>query len=244
MILLLRRVSRGIYPASSRARPAGSDEERRIERLCSGRAGKEVRVSTPVDERGRQLMAVARAAETCTNCDLYRNATQTVFGEGPVGADVMLVGEQPGDKEDLEGRPFVGPAGRLLDKALAAAGIERDRTYVTNAVKHFKWSHHSGKVRLHKKPSAGEIRACKPWLLEELQLVEPRGVVLLGATAAHAVLGSTFRVTHHRGEFVEWDQAPLLTATIHPSAVLRSDDRAAMFDGLVADLRVVADALH
>jgi DNA polymerase len=194
-------------------------------------------------DRRHELELVERAAETCTNCPLYQNATQTVFGSGPPGAPLMLVGEQPGDKEDLEGEPFVGPAGRLLDRALEDAGIDRAGVYLTNAVKHFKWRP-AGKVRLHKKPNAAEVQACRPWLEQEITLVAPRLVVLLGATAAQSVLGKSFRVTQHRGELVEWPYEPLAMATIHPSAVLRArDDRAAMLQSLVDDLGTARAAI-
>jgi uracil-DNA glycosylase family protein len=168
-----------------------------------------------------------------------------VFGEGAADAEVMLVGEQPGDSEDRAGRPFVGPAGRLLDRALEEAGIERGKVYVTNVVKHFKWTRR-GKVRLHKKPNAEQIRACRPWLDAELRVVRPRALVCLGATAAQALLGGTFRVSRQRGEFVESDLAPLVLATVHPSSVLRAPDgasRAAAYEGLVDDLARVATAL-
>ena len=164
-----------------------------------------------------------RAASGCRACGLYRNATQTVFGEGPRSASVMLVGEQPGDREDIEGEPFVGPAGRILDTGLADAGISRRDAYVTNVVKHFKWKPR-GKRRLHQKPNAEEIAACRPWLDAELRVVKPKVVVCLGATAAKALLGPQFRVTRQRGEFVEPDFAPLATATVHPSSILRIDD--------------------
>ena len=194
-------------------------------------------------ERRRELEHAAQAAATCTNCSLYRNATQTVFGRGPAGADLMLVGEQPGDKEDLAGEPFVGPAGRLLDRALADAGIDRASIYLTNVVKHFKWRP-AGKVRLHKKPNSEEIQACRPWLEQEIALVAPRIVVLLGATAAQALLGSSFRVTKHRGELLDWPYEPLALASIHPSAVLRAgDDRAVMMDSLVDDLAAARTAV-
>ncbi|HEX2064014.1 MAG TPA: UdgX family uracil-DNA binding protein [Acidimicrobiales bacterium] len=195
-----------------------------------------------------QAVALERAraeAAACTNCDLYKLGTQTVFGEGAVGARVMLVGEQPGDKEDRAGRPFVGPAGQLLDRALVQAGIDRGDAYVTNVVKHFKWRP-AGKVRLHQKPNAEEIRSCRPWLEIELQTVEPRVVVCLGATAAQALLGRSFRVTQQRGQFVEWPYEPLAMATVHPSSILRieePDDREAAFSGLVSDLAVAATAL-
>lgn len=187
------------------------------------------------------------AAAGCRGCDLYKNATQTVFGEGPRQAAVMMVGEQPGDQEDLRGEPFVGPAGGVLDDALFEAGIERSEVYVTNAVKHFKWAPR-GKRRLHSKPSAREITACRPWLEAELAVVRPRVVVCMGATASASLLGSSFRLTRHRGEFFEdtgW--APLVTATLHPSAVLRMPDEEAReraFQGLVADLAGVARRLR
>ena len=194
----------------------------------------------------RTLEQVRAEAARCTNCDLYKLGTQTVFGEGVAGADLMLVGEQPGDKEDRAGRPFVGPAGQLLDRALEQAGIERARAYVTNAVKHFKWRP-AGKVRLHQKPNAEEIQSCRPWLELELELVGPRVVVCLGATAAQALLGRSFKVTKQRGQFVEWPYAPLAMATIPPSAILRvsePEEREAAFAGLVAGLRVAAMALE
>ena len=182
-------------------------------------------------------------AAGCTACDLYKTGTQTVFGEGNIGAEVMLVGEQPGDKEDLAGRPFVGPAGKLLDEALADAGIDRSQVYVTNVVKHFKWVAR-GKRRIHKKPNAAEITACKPWLQAEIARVDPKVVVCLGATAAQALLGRDFRVTQHRGEFVDWELAPLVTATVHPSSILRDPEtRAAEMPKLVDDLKKVARQL-
>ena len=187
------------------------------------------------------------AAAGCTACPLYRDATQTVFGEGAVGARVLLVGEQPGDKEDLAGEPFVGPAGQLLDEALEAAGVDRREAYVTNAVKHFKWTRKgNGKVRLHQKPNAAEVTACRPWLEAELAVVQPEVVVCLGATAAAALLGKDVRVTRDRGRWLSSDLVPRALATIHPSAVLRSSDaaaRAEAFEGLVADLRLVPIAL-
>jgi DNA polymerase len=182
-------------------------------------------------------------AATCTACDLYRNATQTVFGKGLTRSQVMLVGEQPGDKEDVEGEPFVGPAGKLLDEALTAAGIHRDQAYVTNVVKHFKFEQR-GKRRIHKKPNMSEINACRPWLDAEIEVVQPTALVCLGATAAQALLGRSFRVTQHRGEFVESDLAPLVTATIHPSAILRArDEREVEMKGLIEDLTNVRKAL-
>jgi uracil-DNA glycosylase family protein len=190
------------------------------------------------------LPALRRAAAGCRACPLWKNATQTVFGEGTSRAEVMLIGEQPGDREDLAGRPFVGPAGKLLDRALDEAGIDRRKVYVTNVVKHFKFEPR-GKRRIHKKPAAEEIAACRPWLDTEIDVVKPRVIVCLGATAAQALLGRTFRVTQHRGEFVESDLAPLVTATIHPSAILRAEDedRDEEFGRFVQDLRVVAKAL-
>jgi uracil-DNA glycosylase len=188
------------------------------------------------------LPKLREAVQGCRGCDLYRNATQAVFGEGATHAEVMLVGEQPGDKEDLAGRPFVGPAGRLLDEALEEAGIDRSQTYVTNAVKHFKWQAR-GKRRIHQKPSWSETVACRPWLEAELQVVHPRVVVCLGATAAQLLLGRDFRVTQHRGELLDSPLAEHVTATIHPSAILRQQDeelRRAELAAFVDDLRVVA----
>jgi DNA polymerase len=182
------------------------------------------------------------AVQHCRGCPLYANATQAVFGEGLVSSEVMLVGEQPGDQEDLAGAPFVGPAGKLLDRALADAGIDRRQTYVTNAVKHFKWKAR-GKRRIHDKPSRAEQLACRPWLEAEIAVVKPRVLVLMGATAAQSLLGGSFRVTQYRGSAIPSDLAELVTATIHPSAVLRSDDREQMYAGLVDDLRFVADSL-
>ena len=181
-------------------------------------------------------------AAGCTRCDLYKSGTQVVFGAGAAGADVMLVGEQPGDQEDKTGEPFVGPAGRLLDRALEEAGIDRTQTYVTNAVKHFKWVAR-GKRRIHQKPNAAETAACRVWLDAELEVVRPRVLVALGATAAQALYGRSFRVTKMRGVPVGSDLAPLAFATIHPSAVLRAEDREGEFAGLVDDLRAVATHL-
>jgi DNA polymerase len=187
------------------------------------------------------LAALRRAAADCHGCDLYKDATQTVFGDGPGTARLMMVGEQPGDREDVAGEPFVGPAGKLLDRALADAGIDRAEVYLTNAVKHFKFTlPERGKRRIHKKPSQGEISACKPWLLAELDRVRPELVVLLGATAAAALLGKDFRLTERRGELVELAQGIPAVATVHPSAVLRAPDREAAYQGLVADLVVAA----
>jgi len=169
------------------------------------------------------LPGLKAAAAGCEACDLYKTGTQTVFGEGAVHAKVMFVGEQPGDREDVEGKPFVGPAGRLLDEALVAAGIDRTRVYITNAVKHFKWKP-AGKRRLHQKPNAAEISACRPWLDAEISLIKPGILVLLGATAAQAMLGRDFRVSTQRGQFIERAGLPLMMATVHPSSILRAPD--------------------
>lgn len=189
------------------------------------------------------LPRLREAAAGCRACPLWEGGTQTVFGEGAARSDVMLVGEQPGDKEDVAGRPFVGPAGRLLDDALVRAGIDRDAAYVTNAVKHFKWVAR-GKRRIHAKPSWSELAACRPWLEAELAVVKPRVLVCLGATAAQSLLGKQFRVTQHRGEWVESELAERVTATIHPSAILRAGERReAELEAFVEDLRLVADVL-
>jgi len=191
------------------------------------------------------LESVRAMASGCKACDLYKRGTQTVFGEGPKRARVMLVGEQPGDAEDIAGHPFVGPAGKLLDRALEEAGIDRRIVYVTNVVKHFKWEPR-GKRRIHAKPNAGEISACRPWLETEIALVKPRVLVCLGATAAQALLGKSFKVSKQRGEFVESTLAPLVTATVHPSSILRAPDDEARREEMkrfVADLKKVATAL-
>jgi uracil-DNA glycosylase len=184
------------------------------------------------------------AAAGCTACPLHLTGTQTVFGEGSPGAAILFVGEQPGDREDLEGRPFVGPAGRLLDEALEEAGIDRRDAYVTNVVKHFKWTPR-GKRRIHQKPSWGEVAACRPWLDAELEVVAPEALVLLGATAAQGLLGRDFRVTKQRGVPVESALAPLVVATVHPSSILRAPDerRAEERAAFVADLRGVGGRL-
>jgi uracil-DNA glycosylase len=187
------------------------------------------------------LSALREAATGCKGCHLWQVGTQTVFGEGANKAQVMFVGEQPGDQEDRAGKPFVGPAGRLLDEALVAAGIDRSTTYVTNAVKHFKWQAR-GKRRIHQKPNWTEMTACRPWLEAELAVVKPRVLVLLGATAAQSLLGRQFRVTQNRGELLESDLAEAVTATVHPSSILRGEpeEREANFAAFVDDLRVVA----
>ncbi|NUW45728.1 UdgX family uracil-DNA binding protein [Nonomuraea rhodomycinica] len=191
------------------------------------------------------LDSLREAATRCEGCDLYRDATQTVFGEGPASARFMLVGEQPGDQEDRKGAPFVGPAGRILDRALEEAGIDRDDVYVTNAVKHFSFVLR-GKRRIHQKPTAAEVDACRPWLTAELALVEPEVVVVLGATAARSLLGPAFRVTRQRGQPVPLGDGAgaLAVATIHPSAVLRAPDRDAAYAGLLADLLVAAGTVN
>jgi uracil-DNA glycosylase len=188
------------------------------------------------------LRDLRSAASYCKGCPLYVNATQTVFGEGLKRSEMMFVGETPGDKEDVEGRPFVGPAGRLLDRAMEEAGIDRTRAYVTNVVKHFKYER-VGKRRKHKKPNADEIMACRPWLEAELSVVKPSVLVLLGATAAKALLGSSFKVTQQRGSFVESDLPADVTATVHPSSILRARDGAARdreYEMFVEDLGVAA----
>ena len=191
------------------------------------------------------LGTLREAAAGCRGCPLWENATQTVFGEGRRDTQVMLVGEQPGDQEDLAGKPFVGPAGKLLDRALEEAGIDRDAAYVTNVVKHFKWQAR-GKRRIHAKPSWSEMTACRPWLEAEIAVIEPRVLVCLGATAAQALLGRDFRVSRQRGELVESTLAPYVTATIHPSAILRQRDdesRRVELEAFVDDLRKVAKLL-
>jgi DNA polymerase len=202
---------------------------------------------------GGTLPVLRDAAQRCQGCGLYAFATQAVFGEGPRDAEVMLVGEQPGDKEDIAGEPFVGPAGQLLDRALVAAGIDRSRVYVTNIVKHFKWKHDGsgarapGKRRLHDKPNTYEVTACKPWLEAEIATVRPRIVVCLGSTAAQGLLGKQFRVTKQRGEFFASEIAPFIMATVHPSSILRAPDEAARQNEMawfIRDLETVARRLE
>jgi uracil-DNA glycosylase len=189
------------------------------------------------------LQKLKKAAADCRACPLWENASQTVFGEGSKDAEIVLVGEQPGDQEDLAGRPFVGPAGRLLDDALEQAGIDRKLAYVTNVVKHFKWQPR-GKRRIHQKPNAAEVAACRPWLDAELDIVKPKVLVCLGATAAQALLGRQFRVSKDRGVPVESDLAPIVMATVHPSSILRAEDRDRELELFVEDLRRVAKALR
>ncbi|HEX3268875.1 MAG TPA: UdgX family uracil-DNA binding protein [Gaiellaceae bacterium] len=193
----------------------------------------------------RNLTKLRSAAKECKACGLWKTGTQTVFGEGAASAEILFVGEQPGDKEDLAGKPFVGPAGRVFDEALATAGIARELAYVTNAVKHFKWEAR-GKRRIHKKPNWSEMAACRPWLEAELEAVEPKVLVVLGATAAQSLLGRDFRVTQQRGRPVESDLAPHVVATVHPSSILRQrseEERDVAMKELVADLKVVAKLL-
>jgi DNA polymerase len=203
------------------------------------------RISTaPVPDK-LNLPALRAAAAGCKACDLWKLGTQTVFGEGKATARIMMVGEQPGDKEDLQGRPFVGPAGAVLDKALVAAGINRNDVYVTNIVKHFKWEPR-GKRRLHKKPNMLEISACRPWLDAEIKVVKPEVLVLLGATAAQGIMGSQFRVTQHRGQWLESNLAQLVMATVHPSSILRAPDDDSRHEEMrkfIEDLKQVAAQL-
>jgi DNA polymerase len=192
--------------------------------------------------RSRRLPALRKASKGCRGCDLWKDATQTVFGEGPQDAELMLIGEQPGDREDRDGQPFVGPAGGLLAKALEEAGIERDAVYLTNAVKHFKWRP-QGKRRLHQTPRAGEVTACRPWLEAEVEAVGPRALLALGATAARAVFGPSVKVTRDRGRRLDTPLAEIAAVTVHPSAILRvrdSDERRQAFDGLVDDLESIS----
>jgi uracil-DNA glycosylase len=196
------------------------------------------------------LRSLRAAVQECRGCELYKDATQAVMGEGPARADLALLGEQPGDREDVEGKPFVGPAGRLLDRALADAGIAPGEVYRSNVVKHFRWSGTRGKQRIHKTPTRMHVAACGPWLVAELDVVKPTGVVLLGGTAGKAVYGSSFRVGTSRGHLLDWPEAfPVrrppewVLPTTHPSAVLRTDDRETAYAALVSDLRVAAEAL-
>ena len=201
--------------------------------------------ATPFLPERRSLTALRDAAAGCRGCHLWRPATQTVFGEGRKSSRLMLVGEQPGDREDLEGKPFVGPASRELDRGLEAAGIERADAYLTNVVKHFSFQER-GRRRIHQTPKRFEVEACRPWLDAELLAVKPEALVLLGATAAKALLGGSFRVTQHRGELLDSELAPIVSATIHPSSILRQRDeesRVRERDAFVGDLRLVAEAL-
>ncbi|HYR79800.1 MAG TPA: UdgX family uracil-DNA binding protein [Candidatus Dormibacteraeota bacterium] len=205
---------------------------------------KKINGHTPADliRPGASLEQLRKAVQLCRGCDIWERATQAVFGEGPAGAEVMLVGEQPGNREDIEGHPFVGPAGKLLDEALAQAGIDRKRVYITNIVKHFN-STARGKLRIHKKPNADEIAACRPWLEAEIERVGPKVIVCLGATAAQALISRDFRVSRQRGELLKSPLAPLITATVHPSSILRSPDdesRHLAMKEFVEDLKKIA----
>jgi uracil-DNA glycosylase family protein len=208
------------------------------------RSDEDSRSASDLIDPGASLDELRAAAAGCRGCDLWEPATQTVFGDGSPTADIMLIGEQPGDKEDLAGAPFVGPAGVVLDQALEASGIARPRIYLTNAVKHFRFTQ-QGKVRLHQTPRASEVSACRPWVLAEMDRVRPQIVVLLGATAGKALMGPAFRVTRDRGRLLDWSYDPMVLATIHPSAVLRTDpaERADAMAGLVHDLKVAARAV-
>ena len=205
----------------------------------------EIPTAAPLIPPRPTLSKLREAAAGCTACDLYKTGTQTVFGEGQPSSLIMLIGEQPGDKEDLAGRPFVGPAGALLDKSLQEAGIDRSKVYVTNVVKHFKWEPR-GKRRIHKKPNAVEITACRPWLQAELSVIKPRAIICLGSTAAQAIIGPKFRVSVQRGQFVQSDLAEYVTATVHPSSILRApSDEARRLERarFVEDLRKIREAL-
>lgn len=235
------RISAAPLPRST---PAGLAAAPR--RAASASPGDGDGSAAPLVPPNGSLTALREAASGCRACPLWERGTQTVFGEGPRAAEVMLVGEQPGDEEDLAGHPFVGPAGRLLDRALAAAGIDRQSAYVTNAVKHFKWEPR-GKRRIHQKPNAREVRACRPWLDAEIRAIRPRAVVCLGATAAQALLGREFRVTQRRGELLATPLAPIVLATVHPSSILRAPDDAARRTEMarfVDDLAGLAAALR
>ena len=205
----------------------------------------EIQTAAPLIPSRPTLNKLREAAAGCTACDLYKLGTQTVFGEGKASSLIMFIGEQPGDKEDLAGRPFVGHAGALLDQSLEEAGIDRAKVYVTNVVKHFKWEPR-GKRRIHKKPNAVEITACRPWLEAELRVVQPRAIICLGSTAAQAIIGPKFRVSVQRGQFVKSDLAEYVTATVHPSSILRapSDEaRRAERARFIEDLRKIRAAL-
>src|SRR6185437_8092650 len=209
-------------------------------------------VKRPPKDAGKTLIPLDMSldelqqdAKNCKACDLWKNATQTVFGGGMSSAKIMFIGEQPGDQEDLQGKPFVGPAGKLLDSAMVEAGIDRKQVYVTNAVKHFKWEPR-GKRRIHKKPSATEVAACRPWLDAEIAALQPKVIVCLGATASQALFGRDFRVTLHRGEFLKSPLAPFVMATVHPSSILRAPDEETRHDEMerfIADLKKISLAI-
>jgi DNA polymerase len=205
-----------------------------------------VKDASPLIPSRPTIKKLQTVAAGCKACDLWKTGTQTVFGEGKQTSTVMFIGEQPGDREDLAGRPFVGPAGGLLDKALAEAGIDRTRVYVTNVVKHFKWEPR-GKRRIHKKPNAAEINACRPWLEAEIQVIKPRAIICLGSTAAQAVIGPKFKVSTQRGTFVQSPLAPLVTATVHPSSILRAptdEARRAEIGRFIDDLKKIRKAIE
>jgi uracil-DNA glycosylase family protein len=219
-------------------------ESKRVGRKTSRSSAAET--AAPLIPPRPTIGKLQEAARDCRACPLWKTGTQTVFGEGSRHAKVVFVGEQPGNDEDLAGKPFVGPAGKLLDKALVAAGIDRDEVYVTNTVKHFKWEP-KGKRRIHKKPSGREIAACRPWLEAELEVLKPKVLVCLGATAAQALLGKDFRVSERRGEFVDSNLAESVTTTVHPSSILRAPDettRHAEMDRFIADLKKVAKVIR
>lgn len=203
--------------------------------------------ATPFLPKNRTILSLREASQSCKGCDLWKNATQTVFGEGHSRPSIMLIGEQPGDKEDVAGHPFVGPAGRILDEALAAAGIDRADVYVTNAVKHFSWAPaERGRRRIHKKPRYSEITACRPWLDAEITVTHPEVIICMGATAAQALLGKEFRVMRDRGKFVPSALDPYVMATIHPSSILRAQDdesRRAQKEAFITDLRSAASQI-
>lgn len=229
----------GIYP---RAFALGLVE---IKNMAKGARGDRSDPAQSKIPSTRTLEGLGRIAADCKACDLWKRGTQTVFGEGAPDSKVMFVGEVPGDQEDLAGKPFVGPAGKLLDTALSEAGIDRGKVYVTNAVKHFNWEPR-GKRRIHKKPSSLQIAACRPWLDAEIARLQPRVIVCLGATASQALLGKEFRVTQHRGEFIESDLAPYVTATVHPSSILRAPDDEARHEEMrrfIADLKKIAKVI-
>ncbi len=243
---VLHRLARGERGLLEEAADPDVERVRRLaaEARQSGAAASDAGAA-PFVPKTTDLAELARAAAACRGCDLYRHATQTVFGKGPATARAALVGEQPGDQEDLQGAPFVGPAGEVLDRALADAELPRDRVYVTNAVKHFKFVR-TPKRRIHQTPNAAEIGACRPWLEAELAIVRPRVLVCLGASASKALLGPDFRLTRDRGRFLEAPWAPKVLATYHPSAVLRAEDEAGqkrIYDFLVTDLKLAGSAL-
>lgn len=232
------RQARRLYALAAQ----GRREARRAEALEALELERHGGGAAPFVPAGAGISALRQAATRCTGCDLFRHATQTVFGRGPADARVVLVGEMPGDQEDVQGAPFVGPAGQVLDRALGEAGLDRDRLYVTNAVKHFKFVER-GRRRIHQTPRLGEVAACRPWLEAELSVIRPDVLVCLGATAARAVIGPDFRLMQQRGRFLATRWAPETMATIHPSAVLRGDDEAAqarLYRMLAGDLRLVA----